>query len=141
MYEPLAEVYRALGDGYRLRILAMLKVRETCVCEMVALLPITQSAVSQHLRKLKQAGLVQERRQKYWIYYRLNEAMASPVANLVQALPEEPSDVQWLTTHAVGWPCTVAENGARKTNDAADEEGEAVSRQPGHSERDAGLYR
>ncbi|WP_430626371.1 ArsR/SmtB family transcription factor [Sulfobacillus thermotolerans] len=111
------------------------------MCEMVALLPITQSAVSQHLRKLKQAGLVQERRQKYWIYYRLNEAMASPVANLVQALPEEPSDVQWLTTHAVGWPCTVAENGARKTNDAADEEGEAVSGQPGHSERDAGLYR
>ncbi len=122
MYEPLAEIYRALGDGYRLRILAMLNVRETCVCEMVELLPISQSAVSQHLKRLRQAGLVQERRQKYWIYYRLVETVPDQVAALIAALPENAEDAAWLKTHSAGWPCANREaNGAAGGNSGSTE--------------------
>ncbi|PSR20470.1 MAG: hypothetical protein C7B45_14725 [Sulfobacillus acidophilus] len=51
------ERFRVLGDATRLRILGLLGVRDACVCELVELLPVSQPAVSQHLRRLRQAAL------------------------------------------------------------------------------------
>jgi ArsR family transcriptional regulator len=65
-------VLKAAGDRNRLRILKMLGGRKMCVCELTAVLGITQPSVSRHLRMLKDAGLVQVERDGQWINYRLN---------------------------------------------------------------------
>jgi ArsR family transcriptional regulator len=58
--ERLVRVFRALGNPMRFRILQTLHERQACVCgEIVDLLPLAQSSVSEHLRVLREAGLVQ----------------------------------------------------------------------------------
>ncbi|MGC8487834.1 MAG: ArsR/SmtB family transcription factor [Clostridia bacterium] len=110
MHARWAELFRVLGDATRLRILSLLGVREACVCELVELLPVSQPAVSQHLRRLKQAGLVDERRQKSWTFYHLRSDMPDPIATWLRTLPADPSDVAWLQTHHVGLSCAVLES-------------------------------
>jgi len=67
------EVFKALGDSTRVRILETLaRNGETCVCRFVEKLAINQPAVSHHLAKLKQAGLVSSRKEGQWIHYSLN---------------------------------------------------------------------
>ncbi len=106
MYEEEAELFRTLGDPIRLHILALLKIREACVCELAAALPVSQPAISQHLRRLRQAGLVRERRQKYWSYYRIAiDERVRWIAPILEKLPIASDDVQWLETHAVGVAC------------------------------------
>lgn len=68
----LAERFRVLGDPMRLKILALLGIRDACVCELVDLLPIGQSAVSRHLRRLRAVDLVDERRDRQWVIYSRN---------------------------------------------------------------------
>ncbi|WNQ10819.1 metalloregulator ArsR/SmtB family transcription factor [Paenibacillus aurantius] len=73
--EPISEMagnLKLLGDKTRLTIMALLKERALCVCDVVELLETSQPNVSQHLRKLKAAGLVKETRKGQWIYYSLN---------------------------------------------------------------------
>ncbi|HEU4962369.1 MAG TPA: metalloregulator ArsR/SmtB family transcription factor [Bacilli bacterium] len=70
--DQLVDCYKALGDKTRLKILALLCCEELCVCELVPILGMTQPAVSQHMRKLKQAKLVKERREGQWVYYSLD---------------------------------------------------------------------
>jgi ArsR family transcriptional regulator len=105
VYEVESERYRALGDPVRLHILALLKVREACVCELVARLPVSQPAVSQHLRKLRQAGFVRERRQKYWTYYAIRDDLTPVVRTILDELPTPPDDAEWLMSHTVDDAC------------------------------------
>lgn len=116
LFEEAAELFRALGDPYRLRILAVLRTREACVCELVELLPISQPAVSQHLRKLRKAGLVRERRQKYWTFYAIREDLPPALAAIVQGLPHRVEDETWLRTHCVDASCAMLseDSGERK---------------------------
>lgn len=119
MYELEAERYRALGDPIRLRILALLRVRSACVCELVERLPVSQPAVSQHLRKLRHAGIITERRQKYWNYYAISDDLPPLVAEMVRTLPRNKDDEAWLTENRVGEICATApslpdEDGTRK---------------------------
>jgi ArsR family transcriptional regulator len=65
------EVFKAVADSCRLRILKLLKEGELCVCEIMAALKKPQSSTSHHLSILKEAGLVKERRDGKWSYYRL----------------------------------------------------------------------
>jgi DNA-binding transcriptional ArsR family regulator len=62
---------KAVADPTRLKILKALNHYELCVCELMLLLNAQQSAVSHHLRILKDAGLVTERRQGKWSFHRL----------------------------------------------------------------------
>ncbi len=64
-------VLKAMGHPVRLRILAMLREGELCVCQMTALLELATSTVSAHLAELKRAGLVSERKDGRWVFYRL----------------------------------------------------------------------
>ncbi|GIP32974.1 metalloregulator ArsR/SmtB family transcription factor [Paenibacillus sp. J2TS4] len=68
----IAENLKLLGDRTRLTMMALLKERALCVCDIVELLETSQPNASQHLRKLKAAGLVNETRKGQWIYYSLN---------------------------------------------------------------------
>lgn len=62
---------KALAEPIRLRILALLREGELCVCDLVEVLQMPQSTVSRHLALLKGAGWVAERRQGVWMHYRL----------------------------------------------------------------------
>jgi len=68
-----AQLFKALSDETRLRILALLTRGELCVCDLMATLDLPQSTVSRHLAYLRNAGLVEDRRQGVWMYYRLGE--------------------------------------------------------------------
>jgi ArsR family transcriptional regulator len=69
----MEEVFKALGDPTRLKIVEMLaRQGETCVCRIVDGLGMNQPAVSHHMAKLKQAGLVNARKEGQWVYYSLD---------------------------------------------------------------------
>jgi ArsR family transcriptional regulator len=72
---------KALADGTRLRILALLAGGEVCVCHIHESLGLPQSKVSRHLAYLRRAGLVNARKQGLWVYYTLADH-AAPI-NLV----------------------------------------------------------
>ena len=65
----LAELFKVFGDSTRIRILYVLFESEMCVCDIAALLNVSQSAVSHQLRVLKQARLVRNRRDGKTVYY------------------------------------------------------------------------
>ena len=64
---------KAVADANRLKILACLKKGEVCVCDFTDVLGISQPAVSQHLRKLKEADIIAERKVGTWKHYRIVE--------------------------------------------------------------------
>jgi DNA-binding transcriptional ArsR family regulator len=64
-------VAKALSDENWVRILSILEGRELCVCQVIELLDLAASTVSKHLSILKQARLIDGRKQGRWIYYRL----------------------------------------------------------------------
>jgi len=70
--EKLAEFFKTLSSDMRVRIVELLRERALCVGAISARLGITQGAVSQHLRILKQAGLVVPEKRGYFVHYRLN---------------------------------------------------------------------
>ena len=62
---------RALADPLRWRIVELLAAEELCVCHLVEELRVAQPLVSHHLRALRDAGIVESHRFRYWTYYRL----------------------------------------------------------------------
>ena len=70
----LSETFRALGDATRTRIVFALSREELCVCDLAALLGVTQSAVSHQLRGLRSLKLVRTRRDGRLVYYALDDA-------------------------------------------------------------------
>ena len=63
---------KALADPTRLKLLKLILDQERCVCDLQPVLGISQPAVSQHIAKLKAAGLVTERRAGMWVHYQAN---------------------------------------------------------------------
>lgn len=64
---------KLLGDKTRLSMVKLLEKNDCCVCEFVEIFNVSQSAISQHLRKLRDLGLVKEKRKGQWIFYSLNQ--------------------------------------------------------------------
>ena len=85
-----AQIFKALGDETRLRIMALLLGgQELCVCDLMAALNLPQSTVSRHLSYLRNAGLVDDRRQGIWMYYTINKEStehASILSDLLSAM-------------------------------------------------------
>jgi DNA-binding transcriptional ArsR family regulator len=69
----LAEIFKLLGDFTRVRILQALSIEELCVCDISALLDLTQSAVSHQLRLLRAAKLVKFRKEGKIVFYSLDD--------------------------------------------------------------------
>jgi len=65
------QIFKALSQSIRLRIVIMLLDRELCVCDLIQLLQLPQSTVSRHMSRLRAAGLVIDRREGKWVHYRL----------------------------------------------------------------------
>ncbi|SFG64996.1 ArsR/SmtB family transcription factor [Sporolactobacillus nakayamae] len=85
----LSSLLKLLGDKTRLTLLSYLKHKELCVCELVDVLNVSQPAISQHLKKLRLAGIIQERKQGTWVYYSLNENIPNYVSVIIDALPDQ----------------------------------------------------
>lgn len=71
MIEETAAILKALGEPTRLKIVKFLSMQELCVCELEAILDMSQPRVSQHLRVLKQTGIVRERKERQKSYFSL----------------------------------------------------------------------
>jgi ArsR family transcriptional regulator len=78
--------FHALSDRTRLEIVRLLSHGERCVCELQDVLDAAQSRLSFHLRALKDAGLVTDRREGRWVYYALNREALDEVAEFAAAV-------------------------------------------------------
>ena len=85
----LERVFHALSDLKRLRILEILRSGECCVCDLAASLDIRQSLLSFHLRTLRDAGLVNDRKEGRWVHYALNEDVLAEARDHVQGLASD----------------------------------------------------
>jgi ArsR family transcriptional regulator len=86
-----AELFHALSDQTRLSILQRLRMGERCVCDLTDALDAAQSRLSFHLKVLKEAGLVTDRREGRWTYYTLDAESLAEVTELVEAMASAPS--------------------------------------------------
>lgn len=85
--ESLTDTMKLLSDKTRLTILSLLKEEEMCVCDIVDILETTQPNISQHLKKLKNGGLVVETRKSQWIYYSLHIEDKPYLKAIIDELP------------------------------------------------------
>ena len=81
-----ARLFHALADETRLRIVEQLADGEQCVCDLTDALEAGQSRLSFHLKTLKEAGLVTDRRQGRWIYYTLRPEAVDELRDVVGAI-------------------------------------------------------
>jgi ArsR family transcriptional regulator len=84
------ELARALGDPLRWRIIELLATEQLCVAHLAEELAIGQPLVSHHLKVLRQAGLIEADRYRYWTYYRLRPAALVRLAATSALLPAPP---------------------------------------------------
>jgi DNA-binding transcriptional ArsR family regulator len=90
--DQLVRIHKALAHPVRVRIAAMLRGGELCVCQLNAVIALAPSTISAHLADLKDAGLVAERKAGRWVHYRLaaEGAAADALAALWPALAGDP---------------------------------------------------
>ena len=86
-------VFKALSDPHRLRAFMALQGGELCICQIIALLELAPSTVSKHMSILKQAGLVESRKEGRWIYY-CRASMPVPVETLLSAMLDDDGTVE-----------------------------------------------
>jgi ArsR family transcriptional regulator, arsenate/arsenite/antimonite-responsive transcriptional repressor len=96
--ERAAAVLKLLGDKTRLTIMGILKQRECCVCEFLEVFDMSQPSISQHLRKLKDAGMVKEERRGQWIYYSLNKQsdLYGLIADILEHVPDQTDKIKMI---------------------------------------------
>jgi ArsR family transcriptional regulator, arsenate/arsenite/antimonite-responsive transcriptional repressor len=88
-----AELFKALADQTRLRILNLLVQGELCVCDIMAVLAIGQSKASRHLAYLRNVGLVNDRRSGVWMHYSLAEPSGVTQRRIVEWLAEAATEL------------------------------------------------
>lgn len=81
-----AEIFKAMGDETRLTILLLiLSHGEMCVCDVEGVLGVSQSKASRHLRYLRNAGLLMDRRDGIWVYYNIPDKVDSDAGRIIAA--------------------------------------------------------
>src|SRR5690625_2168938 len=93
-----ATILKLLGDKTRLTMVKLLEDHECCVCEFVEIFEMSQPAISQHIRRLKDVELVKEERRGQWIFYSLNkENEYYPfIEHLLNQLPNQDAELKEL---------------------------------------------
>jgi len=85
---PPLDPMKALAEMLRWRIVELLAGEELCVCHLVEELDVPQPLVSHHLRVLRDAGLVETERYRYWTYYRLRPDALSTLGRRLTAMAD-----------------------------------------------------
>jgi ArsR family transcriptional regulator, arsenate/arsenite/antimonite-responsive transcriptional repressor len=98
--EQIVQIYKALSEEMRLRILMLLTQGELCVCDIMAVLGEPQSKVSRHLAYLKHSGLIEGRRVGTWMHYFLKEPLGPLSSAHVELMKKELSGLDWAKTDA-----------------------------------------
>jgi len=84
--ERAIELFHALSDETRLEIIELLRRGERCVCELTDTLDAAQSRLSFHLRVLKDAGIVRDRKDGRWVYYELDPDVFEESETLISGM-------------------------------------------------------
>src|SRR5690606_37905738 len=105
--EKASIALKLLGDKTRLAMMKLLEKNECCVCEFVAIFNISQSAISQHLRKLRDVGLVKENRKGQWIFYSLNKdsELYEMVLHILEVIPSQDERMKELEKQGLRISC------------------------------------
>lgn len=88
----LLQRFQAVAEETRLTIVGLLSRGERCVCELQAELDAAQSRLSFHLKKLKEAGVIADRRAGRWVYYRLVPEALEEMRSVLGELKPEGSE-------------------------------------------------
>lgn len=105
----LAHGLKALSDPTRIKIVALLKIRPLCVCELVPLFGISQPAISRHMHRLREAGLVTETRRGQWVFFGLNPERLEALRGALDQLPNVQNEIERLESAGLVVPCTPTE--------------------------------
>ena len=89
--DELENLFKALADKTRLRILALLGSNEVCVCHIHDSLGVPQPTVSRHLAYLRKSGLVEARRDGVWMHYQISRSLSPVLQGVVAAAVERPA--------------------------------------------------
>lgn len=102
-----AQLLKLLGDPTRLTMMKLLKSHECCVCEFVEIFNMSQPAISQHLRKLRDIELVKEERRGQWIFFSINENHKDfPfIQSILEHLPGQHESIAELETRGLRICC------------------------------------
>ena len=93
MMTPLT-FFKALADDTRLRSLLLIQAEsELCVCELMTALDEIQPKISRHLAQLRKLGLLVDRRQGQWVFYRINPELPSWANEILQTLAKEQANL------------------------------------------------
>jgi ArsR family transcriptional regulator len=93
------EVFKSLADETRVRaILLIANQGELCVCELMCALDDSQPKISRHLAQLRSNGLLLDRRQGQWVYYRLNPGLPAWIGDILQVTAK--ANTEWLKDNA-----------------------------------------
>ena len=93
-----AEFSKSLADETRARIaLLITREKELCVCELTCALDEIQPKISRHLALLRENGLLTDRRQGQWVYYRLHPELPSWVTKILKTMLD--ANQEWLAEH------------------------------------------
>jgi ArsR family transcriptional regulator len=88
----LSDVFKALGDPNRLRILSLIATKELCVCMIAEVLGVSQPSVSKHLNRLRYSKIIKCRKISQWCFYSLNDSFKSRCSELLNFLLKEWED-------------------------------------------------
>lgn len=96
--EKAAVILKLLGDKTRLIMMKLMDDHACCVCEFVEIFQMSQPAISQHLRKLKDLGLVEEERKGQWIFFSVNKnnEYYSFIKDILDQLPSQNDKIKEL---------------------------------------------
>ena len=115
VYHAQVELYRVLNHPARLAILEILRDGEQCVCHLEAILGLRQAYISQHLMVLREAGLVEDRRDGWNVFYHVMRRQIYRVTDAMSGLTGQP---RWKPVHANGpteCPCPKC-NASKRNN-------------------------
>lgn len=90
-YDTMAALLKAMGHPARLQILEVLSEGEACVCHLEAVLGLRQAYISQQLMKLREAGLVTDRRAELYVYYSLTDPEIGMLLDMIHQTTQQVS--------------------------------------------------
>lgn len=105
--DDAAMILKLLGDKTRLTMVKILDHHDCCVCEFVEIFKVSQPSISQHLRKLRDVGLVNEERRGQWIFYSINKDNEHYpfIAQILNQLPNQNHKLEALEEQGTRITC------------------------------------
>lgn len=105
--DKAVNIIKLLGDKTRLTMMKLMDDHACCVCEFVEIFQMSQPAISQHLRKLKDLGLVVEERKGQWIFFSVNKnnEYFSFIKDILDRLPSQNDKIKELEENGTRISC------------------------------------